>query len=156
GERQSGDAGAACRGDRRIRTISGSSQERHGLDGAVRLRVAPRARATLRASNPSASSAPPPPDPGGAGAILTVTDCGALCTLVAEVQMIVKVVDTVSGPDDCVPEVASLPLQPPEAVQLAAFCDDQVRVTLPPDCTSLEFALRVTVGAGGVGATEIP
>ena len=46
-----------------------------------------------------------------------------------------------------------LPDQSPEAVQLVAFVLDQVSVELPPDCTFVGFAVRVTVGAGGAGVT---
>ncbi len=44
----------------------------------------------------------------------------------------------------------SLPDQPepPEAVQLVAFCVDQVRVTVPPEATLVTLGVSVTVGAG--------
>jgi hypothetical protein len=46
------------------------------------------------------------------------------------------------------PEAAFAPLQPPEAVQLVAFVDDQERVELEPAATVVGLALRSTVGAG--------
>jgi hypothetical protein len=55
---------------------------------------------------------------------------------------------------DCVPEVSSVPLQPPEAVQEVASVEDQVSVLLPPEETDVGLAERVTVGAGGDVITE--
>jgi hypothetical protein len=54
------------------------------------------------------------------------------------------------------PLVPSVPLQPPEALQLVALVEDQLSVELPPLLTVLGLALSVTVGAGvaGVTATE--
>lgn len=40
------------------------------------------------------------------------------------------------------------PQAPPEAAQLVAFVDDQVRVVNPPLATLVGLAERVTVGAG--------
>jgi hypothetical protein len=51
----------------------------------------------------------------------------------------------------CEPEVALLPLQPPEAVQEVAFVELHVSVELPPLDTLVGFALIVTVGAPGGG-----
>ncbi len=45
------------------------------------------------------------------------------------------------------PEVALLPLQPPEAVQLVALVLDQVSTELPPCATVAGLALRFTTGA---------
>jgi len=47
-----------------------------------------------------------------------------------------------------VPLMASAPVQPPLAVQDAAFVLDQVRVELPPEETVVGLADSVTVGAG--------
>ncbi|OHB04227.1 MAG: hypothetical protein A2920_00755 [Candidatus Zambryskibacteria bacterium RIFCSPLOWO2_01_FULL_43_17] len=41
-----------------------------------------------------------------------------------------------------------LPVHPPEALQLVAFVDDQLRVEAPPDATLVGEADRVTVGGG--------
>ena len=54
---------------------------------------------------------------------------------------------------ECDPLVASLPLQPPEAVQEVAFLDDQDSVELLPLATVLGLALKLTVGAGEVTVT---
>jgi hypothetical protein len=53
---------------------------------------------------------------------------------------------------DCVPLVALLPDQPPEAVQAVALVDDQVSAALLPLVTVLGFALMLTDGAAA--ATE--
>ena len=50
------------------------------------------------------------------------------------------------------PEVALLPLQPPDALHEVALVDDHVSCVLPPLDTLVGFAARVTVGAGGGGA----
>jgi hypothetical protein len=54
---------------------------------------------------------------------------------------------------ECDPLVASLPLQPPEAVQDVAFVDDQDSVELLPLATVLGLAVKLTVGAGEVTVT---
>jgi hypothetical protein len=53
------------------------------------------------------------------------------------------------GETASVPLVASLPLQPPEAVQEVAFVLDQVSVELLPLLIVDGFAEMVTVGAVG-------
>ena len=53
----------------------------------------------------------------------------------------------------CVPLVASLPLQPPEAAQEVAFVDDHVRVDAAPLLTVVGFPVSVTVGTGVVTVT---
>jgi hypothetical protein len=50
------------------------------------------------------------------------------------------------------PDVAIVPLQPPEPVHEVASVDDQVSVVLPPMFTDMGLALSCTVGAGGVSA----
>ncbi len=67
----------------------------------------------------------------------------------APVQVRVYVV-LVVGETDWVPEVAFVPVQPPEAVQLVALVDDQVSVDDCPDVTEVGEAVRETVGAGVV------
>ena len=48
----------------------------------------------------------------------------------------------------CEPDVAFVPVQPPEAVQEVALVEDHVRVELPPLLTLVGLAEIVTVGAG--------
>ena len=58
---------------------------------------------------------------------------------------------------DCVPEVASCPLQSPAALHALALVDDQVSVTVPSMRASLAEALKVAVGAtGGAGVLDAP
>lgn len=67
------------------------------------------------------------------------------------VQLREKVVVAVRAEVVTVPPLGlSLPDQPdpPEAVQLVAFCVDQVRVTVPPDVTLVTLGVSVTTGAG--------
>ena len=54
---------------------------------------------------------------------------------------------------ECDPLVASLPLQPPEALQDVAFLDDQDSAELLPLAIVLGLALKLTVGAGEVTVT---
>jgi hypothetical protein len=63
------------------------------------------------------------------------------------------VVLALRAPVDCDPLVASLPDQPPEAVQAVALVEDQFSVALLPLVTVLGAALKVTVGAGEVTET---
>jgi hypothetical protein len=63
------------------------------------------------------------------------------------------VVLALRAPEDCDPLVASLPDQPPEAVQAVALVEDQLSVALLPLVTVLGAALKVTVGAGEVTET---
>lgn len=55
----------------------------------------------------------------------------------------------------CEPLVASAPVSAPEAAQLDAFCDDQVRVELPPLATLLGLADKDTVGGFEVTDTVV-
>ena len=48
----------------------------------------------------------------------------------------------------CDPAVASVPLQPPEALHDVAFVEDQVNVEAAPLFTVVGFAAKVTAGAG--------
>jgi hypothetical protein len=54
----------------------------------------------------------------------------------------------VRAPTLCVPLVALLPLQLPDAVQDVAFVEVQVSVDAAPLATDVGFAVNVTVGAG--------
>jgi hypothetical protein len=54
---------------------------------------------------------------------------------------------------DCVPLVALVPLQAPDAVQEVALVVDQVSVELPPLETVLGLAVKVTTGEGVVTDT---
>lgn len=54
----------------------------------------------------------------------------------------------------CEPLGASLPDQPPDAVQAVALVEDQVSVELPPLMTVLGVVLSLTVGAGAGEVTE--
>jgi hypothetical protein len=54
----------------------------------------------------------------------------------------------VRGPSDWLPEVASVPDQPPEAVQVAAFVEVHESVACPPLATTLGAAVSAAVGAG--------
>jgi hypothetical protein len=58
-----------------------------------------------------------------------------------------------SAPVDHVPFVPTSPFQPPEAVQVVASCELQLKVDVPPLCTVVGDADSVTVGAGGVSST---
>ena len=51
------------------------------------------------------------------------------------------------------PLVASVPVQPPEAVQEVALVLDHVRVDLPPEAIVVGFAVKVTVGADELTVT---
>jgi hypothetical protein len=61
----------------------------------------------------------------------------------------------VSAPVDCVPVVALLPLQAPDAVQEEVLVDDHDSVALLPLATVPRLALKLTVGAGGVTVTWV-
>ena len=53
------------------------------------------------------------------------------------------------------PLVGSLPDQPPDAVQLVAFVEDQLRVEAEPLLTVPGLALRLTVGLGGADTVTV-
>jgi hypothetical protein len=59
----------------------------------------------------------------------------------------------VVGETASVPLIASVPVQPPLAVQDVAFVLDQVSVALPPEAMIGGFAVKVTVGAVEVTVT---
>ena len=81
---------------------------------------------------------------GGEAETLTVTDRLALPP--GPLQVSVKAVVVLSAPVFAVPLVCLLPDQPPEAVQLVAFADDQLSVAEPPLLMVVGLALRLTVG----------
>jgi hypothetical protein len=64
------------------------------------------------------------------------------------VQASVKVVVAASAPVDSVPLVDFVPLQPPLAMQLVAFVDDQLSIEESPVVTESGLAVSVKVGAG--------
>ena len=60
-----------------------------------------------------------------------------------------------SAPVLQLPPVDSLPLHPPEALQLVAFVEDQLSVEGEPLVTVPGFALRVTVGLAGADTLTV-
>lgn len=62
-------------------------------------------------------------------------------------------VPTAAGVIVLLPLTANVPLQLPDAVQLAALTDDQVSVVEPP--TATEFAASDSVGAAGAADAEL-
>jgi len=75
---------------------------------------------------------------------VTVVDCAIDLPLPVHVKVYVEV--TV-GLTTCVPDVAFVLDQAPEAVQEVTFVEDQVSVADPPEITDVGLAERVTVGA---------
>ncbi len=59
----------------------------------------------------------------------------------------------VRAPVDWDPLVASVPVQPPDAVQEVALVELHASVALLPDTTLVGLAVSVTVGAGVVTVT---
>lgn len=90
----------------------------------------------------------------GAG-VLTVTLTLLLALPPGPVQERLNVVVDVSAPLDCVPLTAFAPLQPPLAEHVVASVDDHVSVVDWPLAMERGSAARVTVGAGGVTATDV-
>jgi hypothetical protein len=81
----------------------------------------------------------------GNEATVTLTD--RLVVPPAPVQASVKLLLAVKAGLTWVPDAAFEPDQAPEAVQLVAPVDDQVRFVLAPLATEVGLALRVTAGA---------
>jgi hypothetical protein len=81
----------------------------------------------------------------GACAIVTVAVCDAEPPVPEQLSVYVPLADR--APVLCVPDVALVPVQLPDAVQLVAFVELQVNVDEPPDAMLLGDALSVTVGA---------
>jgi hypothetical protein len=88
---------------------------------------------------------------GGAWFTVTVTLCCALPP--APVHASTNIVVALSAPVDWLPDVAFVPVHPPEAVQELAFVEDQLSVALLPAFTVVGLADNVTVGAGGAPMT---
>jgi hypothetical protein len=82
----------------------------------------------------------------GGGTTVTVTIWLAVPPV--PVQLREKVVVTETAPVKAVPPVGLLPVQPPEAVQVVALVELQVRVEAPPLATLAGLAVNATVGAG--------
>ena len=90
---------------------------------------------------------------GGGAETLTVTDWVALPP--DPLQVSAKVVVALSAPVLALLLVGSLPDQPPEAVQLFAFVEDQLSIADPPLLTLVGVALRLTVGLTTAAFTVI-
>src|SRR5690349_1211099 len=83
---------------------------------------------------------------GGDEAIETVA---LACALPPDpVQLSVKVREVVRAPVLWLPDVAFVPLQPPDAVHEVALVEDQLSVLLPPLTTDVGDAAMETVGTG--------
>lgn len=122
---------------------------------AVRLQGFPaRAAANPHSVKSVASPEEPPPPPSDDERRSTVTDFEVEPP--APLQVSVNVLATVSGAVDWVPEVGFAPDHEPEATQLAASVEVQVRVVVAPELTAVGSAVSVTVGAGGVLAICSP
>jgi hypothetical protein len=83
------------------------------------------------------------------GELITVTVAAALLLPPEPEHDSVNVVVSASAPVDADPDVACVPLQPPEAVHVVAFVLVQVRVVAWLRATDATAAVNVTVGAGG-------
>jgi hypothetical protein len=90
---------------------------------------------------------------GGGGGVdaVTVTETEFVALPPAPVHCRLKVALLVSTALCWLPDVALVPLQPPEAVQEVAFVEDHVIVERAPLATVVGFAEIVTVGAAGGG-----
>jgi hypothetical protein len=85
---------------------------------------------------------------GSAGAGFTTTVTASLTLPLAPLQARPKVVVAESGPTELAPDVLREPLQPPDAEQVLASEEDQLRVTLSPSSTVVLEALSERVGGG--------
>lgn len=85
----------------------------------------------------------------GAGRILTVAFFVTLPP--APVHVSEKLLAVVSAPLDWLPDVALVPDQAPEALQLVASVADQTRFDAEPLATLVGLALKLRVGRGGGG-----
>jgi hypothetical protein len=88
---------------------------------------------------------------GGVAATVTVDDCDAEPP--RPVHTSVNFVVALSATVVCEPLKGSVPPQPPEATQLVALVDDQVRVDVAPLFNVVGLAVIVTTGAGGLTDT---
>jgi len=82
---------------------------------------------------------------GAAAATVTVADCAAVPPL--PVQVRTNWVVALKGTVVCEPEIASVPVQPPDAEQLEASLAFHVRTVATPLFTVDGLAVKVTVGA---------
>ena len=89
------------------------------------------------------------------GAGMTVTVTASLALPPAPVQVNAKLVVAVNAAVVCVPLVALVPLQPPEAVQPVALVELHAKAGASPLATEVGLAVRVTVGAGGGGDVTV-
>lgn len=91
----------------------------------------------------------------GNGATVTATIC--VVSPPPPVQVRENPVEVVRSPVDCVPLVALLPLQPPEALQLDAFEATQASAEDSPLLMLVGCAVKVSVGAttGNASATTV-
>jgi len=85
--------------------------------------------------------------PPAGGVTVTVVDCGALVPPIP-VQVSVNVVVASSGVISSEPDVARCPVHPSDALQLVAFVEDQLNVTVPGAGTLVALVSIVTVGGG--------
>lgn len=88
---------------------------------------------------------------GAGGTTVMVTDCVALPpgpVQVSEYSVLFEI-----APVDQVPLVSTLPLQPPDAVQVVAFCVVHLSVVLSPLTKVVEPALIEIVGACWITTT---
>ena len=86
----------------------------------------------------------------GAGVLARVTVTDLLALPPAPEQVSVNVVSAVIAAEVSVPEIALLPVQPPEAVQLVALLVDHCNEVVPEALTDVGVALQVITGSGGV------
>lgn len=86
----------------------------------------------------------------GACVLDTVTVTDLLALPPAPEQVSVKVVSAVRAVEVSVPEIALVPVQPLEAVQLVALVVDHCSEVVPEALTEPGVALKVMVGSGGV------
>jgi hypothetical protein len=84
----------------------------------------------------------------GAPAIATAAVCDAEPPVPEQLSVYVPLV--VRALVLCVPDVALVPLQLPDAVQLVAFVELHVNVDDPPDAMLVGDAVSVTVGAAAI------
>lgn len=83
--------------------------------------------------------------------VVTFTDTVPVAAppLPVHVRLYVALAD--SAPVDCEPDVDLVPDQSPEAVQVVALVEDQLKLDEPPELTFVGLALSETVGGCRVG-----
>ncbi len=89
---------------------------------------------------------------GAVEATVTVVDWAAVPP--GPMQVRINSVVPLSGAVVCEPLVGTRPLQPPEAVQLLAWSDCQLRMVVSPALSVVACAIRLTEGAGSVTMTS--